>query len=388
MRGRGENCHVPAYVLEGGAKRARGLLCRHILPHRRGPAIKRYCSLLLAAVFLLAFAAFPRSAAAKDELKNTDPEKYYILLDLKNQIVTVYERDENGEYTKIVRQFLCSTGRTEIDPEVPDDVGTPTPRGIYKIGGRERFGKFANFSGEYARYWTQIVGSIFFHSVMFGRRDVDAMKRSPYNALGSNVSHGCVRLYVEDAKWLYYYACPGTTIKVSTTEKKDGARKKALKSKLSFSDYNALQKGFYDGPELPNDHAWVTVQGARMRKGSGNSFDTVATLNVGAELEVLMEGEAWVKVRYNKREGYVKRGYITMTQGTPDTKADATLLAETTWLQTEPGNDAELIVKVPGDVSVKVLETLEGGWTKIQYWYETGYVQTKRLKSDWGRIMD
>ena len=60
-------------------------------------------------MFLFAFAAFPRPAAAKDELKNTDPEKYYILLDLKNQIVTVYERDENGK-VYVAEPFLCMVG--------------------------------------------------------------------------------------------------------------------------------------------------------------------------------------------------------------------------------------------------------------------------------------
>ena len=160
---------------------------------------------LLRAIFvpvLILLLALPTPARALDELKNTDPDKYYILLDTKNQIVTVYERDETGAYSRIVRQFLCTTGKMEVDPEDPEDVATPTPRGIWRIGGRERFGKFANFSGEYARYWTQIVGSVYFHSIMFSRRDVDHLQRSAFRNLGRAASHGCVRLYVEDARWL------------------------------------------------------------------------------------------------------------------------------------------------------------------------------------------
>ena len=358
------------------------------LKMKGGCGIKRIGSFLLAALFLLAFIALPKNASAKDDLKNTDPEKYYILLDLNNQIVTVYERDDDGKYTKIVRQFVCTTGRTELDPENPEDEATPTPRGVWKIGGRERFGKFANFSGEYARYWTQIVGSIYFHSVMFSRRNVNAMQRSAYNMLGSKASHGCVRLYVEDAKWLYYYACPGTTINVSTSEKKDSARRKALKNGLSFSEYNALQKTFYDGEELPNDMATVTVEGARMRKGNGNDYPAVAKLSQGDQVEVLLEGEAWVKVRFNKKEGYVKRGYISLDPNGPDTKADATLLKETTWLYAEPDTKSNLLVKIPGDVSVKVLERREDGWVKLAYWNEEGFVRASRLKTDWGKIMD
>ena len=168
--------------------------------------MKRVGLWMIALVCLFGMLCVPARALAEDELKNTDPERYYILLDLRNQVVTVFERDESGEYTKIVRRFLCSSGRTDVDEADPEDEATPTPRGIWKIGGRERFGKFANFSGEYARYWVQIVGSIYFHSLLYTRRSVNALQKTPFYDLGSKVSHGCVRLYVEDAKWLYYYA--------------------------------------------------------------------------------------------------------------------------------------------------------------------------------------
>ena len=350
--------------------------------------LKRKLCLTFAVAFLLTALSFPKTAAARDELLNDDPDKYYIVLDLNNQIVTVYEQGESGEYDQIVRRFLCTTGRTDVDEEDPEDHATPTPRGVWKIGGRERFGKFANFSGEYARYWTQIVGSIFFHSIMFGDRTVDSMKRSAFSNIGKNVSHGCVRLYVEDARWLYYYACPGTTIEVTNDLPSDRALRKALKSPMSFSEYNAFQKTITDGPELPNEKAWVTVPGARMRKGSGATFNTVAKLDVGDELEVLMKGEVWVKVKFGKKEGYVKRGYISYKEGQMDTREDATLVKTTEWIYTEPNASAARICKVPAQTSVKVLETLDAGWTKIAYQNEEGYLKTSRLTTGWGEMMD
>ncbi|MBQ5758121.1 MAG: L,D-transpeptidase, partial [Clostridia bacterium] len=136
--------------------------------------MKRSICLLLSVLTFVSVFLFAPVASAKDELKNTDPDKYYIVLDLKNQTVTVYERDENGEYTRIVRRFICSTGKTVNAPSDDPDAAlesTPTPTGVWKIGGRERFGKFAKFS-EYARYWTQLVADNYFHSVMFKKRDV------------------------------------------------------------------------------------------------------------------------------------------------------------------------------------------------------------------------
>ena len=38
------------------------------------------------------------------------PVPFHIVVDVANQITSVYGRDENGEYTVPVRQMLCSTG--------------------------------------------------------------------------------------------------------------------------------------------------------------------------------------------------------------------------------------------------------------------------------------
>lgn len=342
--------------------------------------------MLLCLLTVCAVLAVPQRAHALDPLKNTDPNKYYILLDLRNQIVTVFERDEVGEYTRVVRRFLCTTGRTEVDPDDPEDAGTPTPTGIWKIGGRERFGKFANFGSEYARYWTQIVGDIFFHSIMFSRRDVNTLKRGAFSKLGSNVSHGCVRLYVEDAKWLYYHACPGTTVEVSRSEPYQRELKRALRTDLSFADYNALQKNFFDEPELPNPIAYVTHEKARIRKESKDGAPSVRALAVGDAVEVLLEGDAWVKVRFDAREGYVKRGYLSMEKDRLDTREDAALIRATEWLVSAPDGTGKRIVKVPTDTSVRVLETTEDGrFTKIEYWNEVGYVRTNAIKRGWGK---
>ena len=39
---------------------------------------------------IMLIAMIPSAAFARDDLKNTDPDRYYIVLDLKNQIVFVY----------------------------------------------------------------------------------------------------------------------------------------------------------------------------------------------------------------------------------------------------------------------------------------------------------
>ncbi len=348
--------------------------------------LKRFFFVLAAVVIFCGIAIPPRTALAYDELKNTDPDKYYILLDLKNQIVTVFEKDDNGEYTKVVRRFICTSGRTELDPLIPEDEGTPTPSGLWKVGGHERFGEFTAFDNTFAQYWTQIVGGVYFHSIMYDRRDIDTLQGGAYRRLGSKGSHGCVRLYVEDAKWLYYYACPGTTVKVSNTEKSDSAMRKLLKSKMSFGDYKAFQKTFFDMPELANPKAWIVKEDADIRTGNGNNDHVVKRLPLGTEVEVLQIAEPWAKVKFENREGYIRTGYITFKQGVMMSKEDADILKKTVYIYASPDEDSEKLTKVPEYSSVAVTEADKEGWTKIRYWGVEGYVETKALTKGWGVI--
>lgn len=70
---------------------------------------KRFKTALLAAMAVLML--LPGAAFARDEMQNNDPNKYYIVLDTTNQVVTVYQKDDDGEYTRIVRRFVCTTGQ-------------------------------------------------------------------------------------------------------------------------------------------------------------------------------------------------------------------------------------------------------------------------------------
>lgn len=350
--------------------------------------LKRIFFLLAAVVIFCGIALPARTALAYDELKNTDPDKYYILLDLKNQIVTVFEKDDNGEYTKVVRRFICTSGRTELDPLIPEDEGTPTPSGLWKIGGRERFGEFTAFRGTYAQYWTQIVGGVYFHSIMYDSADANTLQSGAFRRLGSKGSHGCVRLYVEDAKWLYYYACPGTTINVSNTEKSDSATKKLLKTKMSFSEYKAFQKTFHDAAELPNPKAWIVKDEADVRTGNGNNDRVVKRLPLGTEVEVLQIAEPWAKVKLENREGYIRTAYITFQQDVMMSKEDADILKRTVYIYAEPNEDSEKLSKVPEYSSITVTEPDKDGWTKIRYWNAEGYVETNALTKGWGVIHD
>ncbi len=133
-----------------------------------------------------------------------DADAYFIVVDVNNQVTTVYCRDEAGEYTQVVRQMLCSTGTTRH----PSDLGD------WVLPGRKATWCYFPEWGSHARYWTKINSSIAFHSVIYNTVNTMDLSVSSYRNLGKRASHGCVRLTVADAKWIYDHVEQGTIVRV------------------------------------------------------------------------------------------------------------------------------------------------------------------------------
>ena len=148
-----------------------------------------------------------------------EPAPFYIIVDVKNQIVRVYGRDENGEFTVPVREMLCSTGK----------VGTPSPVGDWVLNGRKAKWCYFPKWGDYARYWTRINSKVAFHSPIYYATSNTAMKTASYKMLGNRASHGCVRLSVPDAKWIYDNVGAGTVVTITEDMPVDKELKEALK---------------------------------------------------------------------------------------------------------------------------------------------------------------
>ena len=125
---------------------------------------------------------------------------YVLKVSTADQRVYAYAPDRNGDYTELVRTMKCSTGRNS----------SPTPTGTFQdgTGPGARWHYFTKFSC-WAQYAFYIQGDIMFHSVLYNSKG-GKVTQSSVNHLGSKASHGCVRLSVEDAKWIWDN-CPQNT---------------------------------------------------------------------------------------------------------------------------------------------------------------------------------
>jgi hypothetical protein len=139
-------------------------------------------------------------------------DTYRIVVDIAHQVVMVYTKDEDGGYTVPVRYMLCSTG-----------TGNRTPRGTFRMGAYHvRFSRFQN-DGRYGQYWTQIRGAIYFHTFLYASSDAASYEEDTYTELGSKASHGCVRLTVPDARWMWYNIAYGTECEIREGDADDVA---------------------------------------------------------------------------------------------------------------------------------------------------------------------
>lgn len=135
--------------------------------------------------------------------------EYYVKVNRLRNVVMVYALDDNGEYTKLVKTFVGSTGK----------VGSETPLGVYRVA--DRYEALYLVGDVWGHYAVRISGPYFFHSVPYfskGDPSWDDLEYLEYNKLGEGASAGCVRLAVRDAKWIYDNVAAGTVVEIYDSE--------------------------------------------------------------------------------------------------------------------------------------------------------------------------
>ncbi|QAT40914.1 hypothetical protein EQM05_11920 [Clostridium sp. JN-9] len=119
--------------------------------------------------------------------------KYFITVDNNNQMVNVYTGSKG--HWSLIRSMRCASGT----------AATPTVRGLYSIYGRGPW--FRAGSNTICKYWTGFYDNYLFHTILL---DNNGNIQDP--TLGVPASHGCVRLAIDDAWFIYDKMPTGTRV--------------------------------------------------------------------------------------------------------------------------------------------------------------------------------
>jgi len=111
-------------------------------------------------------------------------EDFKIEVDLSRQIVLVYYKNA------LIKEMKCSGGKESS--QTPIGEFTTTEKVYYQWVAKFNVGAY---------YWTRFYKDYLFHSVPFDENG--EIIEEEYNKLGTPASHGCIRLKLDEAKWLY-----------------------------------------------------------------------------------------------------------------------------------------------------------------------------------------
>lgn len=107
---------------------------------------------------------------------------YIIHVDVDAKTLTLFRGDE------LVKQYTVATGAWD----------TPTPLGVFTINSR--------FTGQMSGFGTCFLGL----NVPWGNYGIHGTNKP--ESIGSNASHGCIRMHVKDAEELYALVPNGTKV--------------------------------------------------------------------------------------------------------------------------------------------------------------------------------
>lgn len=182
---------------------------------------------------------------------------YYIDVDLTNQIITVYNTEDNS----VAMQCLCSSGT----------VGHETPTGVFYLPAKTRDDERSEWYsfyalGVYAKWATRIINGYLFHAMPCNRKSLESMPAKYMDQFGMPASHGCLRMLVDDAEFIAKNCLRGTRVKIYESGELDEDLRQLLyvssyheSSGMSYQEFlgvsdNALGRGSAGAEVLDLQH--------------------------------------------------------------------------------------------------------------------------------------
>lgn len=122
------------------------------------------------------------------------PTGWLIAVDTNKCLVSVYNGSQGDWHA--VNRFECAPGK----------ASTPSRKGVFSVGIKG----YVFGSGYSCYYYTQYSGDYLFHSILYDPGTFNVQDA----AMGYPASHGCIRLWLENAIYIYYNVPYGSTVVV------------------------------------------------------------------------------------------------------------------------------------------------------------------------------
>ena len=206
---------------------------------------------------------------------------YYAQVNKGTNVVTMFDSNGNA-----CQAFTCSAGNA-------------TPIGIFYTSNKYTWHVLDG--NVYGQYCTRINGGVLFHSVWYYAQDKSTQSYVQYNKLGSLASHGCVRLTVAAAKWIYDNCPSGMKVVII-----NGTAANDPLGKPATIHVNANQKMGWDPTDPDPNNPYRS------------SFPTINTAGVPTTVEYASGFYAWNGVSARDSLGNDITASIQVTGGVND----------------------------------------------------------------------
>ncbi len=147
------------------------------------------------------------------EIPEEEPEDefpYYLYVEKGSFTLTIYQKDENGEYTDVYKTYRISHG------------GNKTPAGKFELGKKERWHEFGD--GGFVQYATTYHKRLFIHSPLYGSENNKHLWPAYYDGshgIGKASTGGCLRMVTEASRFIYDECPEGTILEIVNGSPKD-----------------------------------------------------------------------------------------------------------------------------------------------------------------------
>lgn len=223
--------------------------------------------------------------------------KYMLKVNSKRNVITAYKK-VNGKW-KAVRAMLCSCGTGGYSST---GLSYSTKSGTYKTGSKARWLHMSlNGVDDYAQYTAHVYGGVYIHAVWCYKPRHNAQSTYEYNRLGTNASHGCIRVSTMDAKWIYKHCPSGTVVKIYKSSKAGPLGKpkpvKNPSSSVMSWDPTDPAKG---NPNFRMRRTVITIKSKKKEVVQyGSSFKAKAYVSA-KDTNAIMNVTPWITVKYYK----------------------------------------------------------------------------------------